>query len=155
MVSYWAHLSKNYKLTWCFFESLTRFFQRNKLCCLLFWQLCWGLLAINVSWWFKCERNKSKGSWQTHKPSMFRIMPKNGYWKFRKQKNHKLFLHYYFYVFIPLWICYSYCNNSDERKYKTPQLHWYNLSSTTRESIWFPLGDVKEFDLENWIIWAS
>lgn len=70
MVSYWAHLSKNYKLTWCFFESLTRFFQRNKLCCLLFWQLCWGLLAINVSWWFKCERNKSKGSWQTHKPSM-------------------------------------------------------------------------------------
>ena len=36
-----------------------------------------GNLAINMFQWFKCERNKSRDSWQASKSSTWTIMPRN------------------------------------------------------------------------------
>lgn len=39
--------------------------------------------------------------------------------------------------------------------YKTQWLHWWDSSSITRELLRCPLGDVKESNLEYWVIQAS
>ena len=40
-------------------------------------------------------------------------------------------------------------------KYKARWLHWWNSNNTSQHSLCFPVGDVKEIDLETWVMWAS
>lgn len=40
-------------------------------------------------------------------------------------------------------------------KYKARWLHGWNSNNTSQHSLCFPVGDVKETDLETWVFWAS
>jgi hypothetical protein len=39
--------------------------------------------------------------------------------------------------------------------FKIKWLRWWNFSDMSRESLRFPLGDIKEKELEKWLIKAS